>query len=79
MKNYKITCPSIFITVIIANHLSKFNDFHNNIIEELQYSDKTISCSSRLTLNELYNHFAGTPFDIVIQELDDDGNLVRQK
>lgn len=79
MKNYKITCPSIFIADLLYKYLSEFNDFHNHKIGRLDIINKGLTFSSALSLDDIYNHFAGTPFDILIQELDDNGNLVRQR
>jgi len=79
MKNYKITCTSIFIADLVYKYLSEFNDFHNHKIGRLDIINKGLTFSSVLNLDDLYSYFAGTPFEIIIQELDDNGNLVRQK
>ena len=79
MKNYKITCSSIFIADLVYKYLSEFNDFHNHKIGRLDIINKGLTFSSVLNLDDLYSYFAGTPFEIVIQELDDNGNLVRQR
>ena len=73
MKNYKITCPSIFINHLVVNYL----DFYN--LGSLERADKWFTFTSNISLDDIHNHFAGTPFDIVIQELDNNGNLVKQK
>lgn len=81
MKNYKITCPSIFIASLAYNYINNINDFHNAIIHNnLVVFGKVITFSSdRYSLKDLYEIFEGTPFNINIQEFDEDNKLVAQK
>lgn len=84
MKNYKITCPSIFIADLIyfkLDNLYRPYKFTNgDTVTIININGKIVSMESAiLNLEDLYSYFAGTPFEILIQELDDNGNLVKQR
>lgn len=61
MKNYKITCPSIFIAHLIYKALSDTCAKYT-ILEELNGLDKIITFNSNLELEHFYKVFCRNTF-----------------